>query len=376
VSGVVIVGAGLAGARCAETLRAHEFTGRIRLVGEELAPPYERPALSKELLRSERTPAQIGLRQPGWWADNGVELMLGSRVEAVDPSRRTATLTSGEVLEWDALVLATGARARRLPLIPDLPGAHRLRSLTDALALREELQHGRRLAIIGAGFVGTEVASTAARLGVDVTLVDPLPPLGRVLGREVSSLLATRYREHGVRVLRSGVAGVVASGRRITLRLEDGSPLFCDALLVAVGAEPASDLLGEAGGIETDAVGRTRVDSVYACGDVAAAWHPLLGRHVRVEHWSDAAAQGAVVAHAVLGEPPPPRPLPYFWSDQFGLRLQYVGHAPTWASVELDGGPAEFRAVYSDAEGRPVAALLANRPRELPDLRRELAEAA
>jgi 3-phenylpropionate/trans-cinnamate dioxygenase ferredoxin reductase component len=376
MSGVVIVGAGLAGARCAETLRALGYTGRVRLVGDEPAPPYERPALSKELLASEREPEDLGLREAPWWTDAGIELVLGNRIEAIAPRTKTATLASGKDLHWDALVLATGARARSIRTF-DVPGTYRLRSLADALSLREELQPGRRLAIIGAGFVGTEVASTAARLGVDITLIDPLPPLRRVLGSEVSSLLARHYRAHGVRVLQSGVARVAKRGRRIVLVLEDGSPLFSDAVLVAVGAEPAGELLGgQAAGIDTDAAGCTEIDGIYACGDVAAAWHPLLGRRIRVEHWTDAATQGATVAHAILGEEPPPRPLPYFWSDQFGLRLQYLGHASKWCRVDLEGGSTDLRARYLDREGRPLAALLVNRPRELSALRHELAEAA
>ena len=375
MSGVVIVGAGLAGARCAETLRARGYPGRIRLVGEEPSAPYERPALSKEVLAGERRPTELRLREPEWWADAGIELVLGSRVDAVDARNGTATLGSGEELDWDALVLATGARARRLPIFPDLPGVHHLRSLADALALREELGSGRKLAIVGAGFVGTEVASTATQLGVDVTLIDPVPPLVRVLGDEVSAVLAEHYREHGVEVLQSGVEGVSAEGGRLELVLGGGSRLTCDLLLVAVGAEPAGELLASPK-IETDEAGRTTIDGVYACGDVAAAWHPLLGRRIRVEHWTDAATQGAAVAHAIVGEDPPPRPLPYFWSDQFGLRLQYVGHATEWRTVALEGGPGNLRVRYLDEKGRPLAALVVNRPRELSALRRELAEAA
>jgi 3-phenylpropionate/trans-cinnamate dioxygenase ferredoxin reductase component len=376
---VVIVGAGLAGSRCAETLRARGFAGRIRLVGEEAVPPYERPALSKELLAGKKPPEQLGLRDPSWWKEAGIELVLGSRVEGLRPDKRRAVLASGKELHWDALVLATGSKARRIPTIPDLLGIYRLRTLADALTLRDELRPGRRLAIVGAGFVGTEVASTASKLGVAVTLIDPALPLSRVLGSEVGGLLADRYRDHGV-VLRAGVVAGLETGpdgRVSALRLQDGSAIACDALLVAVGAEPAGEVLdGGSAGIETDELGRTKVPGIYACGDVAAAWHPLLRRRVRVEHWTDAAVQGAAVAHAILCEDPPPRPLPYFWSDQFGLRLQYVGSATDWDSIRLDGHPDEFKATYLSREGRPLAALLANRPRELGPLRHELAAAA
>jgi NADPH-dependent 2,4-dienoyl-CoA reductase/sulfur reductase-like enzyme len=231
--------------------------------------------------------------------------------------------------------------------------------------------------VLGAGFVGTEVASTAGELGVSVTLVDPSPPLARVLGDQVSQLLVDRYLQHGID-LRIGVAlGAVRveSNRVRGITLTDGAFVACDALLVAVGAEPAV-LPGFAGeGIRTDEQGRTEHEGVYACGDVACPWHPTLGRHLRVEHWTDAAAQGAAVAGAILGEEPGARELPFFWSDQFGLRLQYVGHASAWSSVQLDGDSDGFSALYLDRDSRPLAALLANRPRELGPLRRELAGA-
>ena len=371
---VLIVGAGLAGSRCAETLRAEGYDGRVVVVGEEPHAPYERPALSKELLAGTRTSAE--LRAPGFWAERGIELRLGERVEAVDVQRRTA----GPALAWDALVLATGARARRIPLsTPD--GVHVLRTLADAAALREELRPGCRLAIVGAGFVGVEVASTARSLGCEVSVVDVAEvPLERVLGREVGEVLAARYRAYGVDLrLGTGLAGFVAGadGRVRALELADGSELPCDAALVAVGVAPEVDLHGDPrDGIETDACGRTALPGVYACGDVAAAWRPSLAARLRVEHWTSAAGQAAAVAHAILGRERPYDDLPYFWSDQFGLRLQHVGHAHEWAAVELEGDESSFAARYLDREGRPLAGLLANRPREVGLLRRELAGAA
>jgi len=235
-----------------------------------------------------------------------------------------------------------------------------------------------KVGIVGAGFVGTEVASTASSLGVHVTLVDPSPPLSRVLGAEVAEVLGARFRAHGVGLRQTGLESVEGErGAVRRVRLSDGTVLECDALLVAVGAEPAVPAgLGTAReGIPTDEQGRTDFDHVYACGDVAHVHHPLLGRSLRVEHWTDAAAQGATVADAILGLEPPRRELPFFWSDQFGLRLQYVGHAAEWSRVDLDGDGDEFRALYLDATGRPLAALVANRPNELGRLRRELADA-
>jgi len=368
---VVIVGAGLAGSRCAETLRAEGFDGRVVLVGEEPVAPYERPALSKDLLAGERASAE--LRAPEFWAEREIELVLGRRVESIDLLGRSA----GPGLDWDALVLATGSRARQLPF-PVPAGVHTLRTVADAAALGAELRPGSCLAVIGAGFVGAEVASTARRLGVEVTLVDMAAvPLERVLGPEVGRILAERFASGGVDLrLGTGLRGFVAGagGRLRSVELTDGSEVACDAALVAIGAAPACDLAGDPrGGIETDACGRTGLPGVYACGDVASAWRPSVGRRVRVEHWTSAAGQAASVAHAILGRERPYDDLPYFWSDQFGLRLQHVGHAEEWDTVSLDGDEQSFVARYLDPAGRPLAALAVNRPREVGTLRRELA---
>jgi NADPH-dependent 2,4-dienoyl-CoA reductase/sulfur reductase-like enzyme len=368
---VVIVGAGLAGSRCAETLRAKGFDGRVVLVGEEPTAPYERPTLSKEFLAGERD--KVELREAEFWAERDIELVLGRRIESVDLLHRSA----GEGLDWDALVIATGARARRLPF--DVPaGVHTLRTVADAEALRGELSPGSRLVIVGAGFVGAEVASTARKLGAEVTVLDiARVPLERVLGPEVGGLLADRYRARGVDLRPgTGLARFVedARGRVSAVALSDGSSVPCSSALVAVGAEPAVELVeADRGGIPTDACGRTALPGVYACGDVASAWRPSVSRRVRVEHWTSAAGQAASVARAIMGEERPYDDLPYFWSDQFGLRLQHVGHAEEWAAVDIEGDPDSFTARYLDGEGRPRAALLANRPREVGALRRELA---
>jgi 3-phenylpropionate/trans-cinnamate dioxygenase ferredoxin reductase subunit len=346
---VLVVGAGLAGARCAETLRANGFDGELRLVGAEPVPPYERPALSKEHLAGERDAASLELRPRAFWEEHGIELLLSRRVVSWDACERIATTGRGEELAWDALVIATGATPR---MLPGWEHAHVLRTLADAERLGSRLRPGARVAVVGAGFVGTEVASTALALGCSVQLLDVAPvPLERVLGPEVGSLLARHYEEAGVE-LRLG-APVEASAVEAEVVL----------LAVGVSVEP----------IRTDACGRTETPGVYAAGDVAEAWHPLLGRRLRVEHWTSAAGQGAAVAHAILGEERPHAALPYFWSDQFGLRLQYVGHAERWDEVELDGEPGSFVARYLE-HGRPVAALAVNRPAEVGKLRTELAQ--
>jgi 3-phenylpropionate/trans-cinnamate dioxygenase ferredoxin reductase subunit len=371
---VLIVGAGLAGSRCAEVLRAEGFEGDIVVVGEEPHGPYERPALSKEFLAGRR--ADIHLRPDTFWHDRAIELRLSTRVHHIDARRRLARL-SGITVRWDALVLATGARSRRLSSLDGRAGVHALRTLADASALRSELESGRRLAIVGAGFVGTEVSSTALALGVEVSLLEAgKTPFEAILGFEVGGVLADRYRAAGVDLrLGASVADVMTGrgGRPRALVLGCGDEVACDAALVAVGAEPATELLCR-GPIETDACGRTRVRDVYACGDAATVWRPGILRHLRTEHWTSAAAQGAAVARAIMGREAPADEVPYFWSDQFGLRLQHVGYGAGWANVELEGSPGSFTARYLARDGSPVAILLGNRPREVAAARRELAE--
>jgi 3-phenylpropionate/trans-cinnamate dioxygenase ferredoxin reductase subunit len=367
---VVIVGAGLAGSRCAETLRAEGFDGRIVLVGDEALPPYERPALSKEFLAGRRD--RIELRPRAHWDERDIELVLGHRVERLDLAGRT--YAGGPPA--DALVIATGARARALPG-PTPPGVLSLRTAADADRLRAELRDARHLAIVGAGFVGAEVASTARGLGVDVTLIDLTPaPLSRVLGEETGEILAERYSQHGVELrMGVGLSQIRASGdgRVEALELADGSVVDCDVALIAIGAAPASELLGgHRAGIETDACGLTDHPGVFACGDVASAWRPSMGTHVRVEHWTSAAGQAATVAHAILGRSQPYDDVPYFWSDQFGLRLQHVGHPHGWETTEVEGDESSFCVRFLDGQRRLLGALVANRPREVGALRREV----
>ena len=258
-------------------------------------------------------------------------------------------------------------------------GVHVLRTLADAVALRRELRPGRRLVMVGAGFIGGEVATSAASLGVDVAVVDAAEaPLERVLGREAGLLIAERYRQQGIELrLGAGLASFRRGpGDRVRgVLLADGMEIPCDAAVLGIGAEPVAPTgtPAGAGGIPTDACGRTSLPDVYACGDVASTFRPALGRRIRVEHWTSAAGQGAAVAAAILGREEPHDDPPFFWSDQLGLRLQYVGHGEGWASSELDGDPGSFRVRYLDAAGRLVAGLLANRPREAATLRKELA---
>ena len=356
---ILVVGAGLAGARCAETLRAEGYDGSLTLVGDEFLPPYERPALSKEFLAGTKSERELLLRPPSSWSEQEIDLRLGQRVARIDLLERTATTAAGDELAWDALVLATGARPRLLPF-PAPRGVHTLRTVVEAKALRAALVPGAHLVVIGGGFVGAEVASTALSLGVHVTMLEALTtPFERTLGPTLGGLLADRYRSHGVDLhVRTGATkfGVGGDGSVGTVRLTDGSEVRCDVALVGIGVEPARELVrGPVEGVP-----------IFACGDVTGG----LG------HWTSAAAEASAVARRILGLEPHPAQPAFFWSDQFGLRLQLVGRAVASAAVELEGGREAFIARYYDPEGRLVAALVANRPSEVASLRRELAVAA
>lgn len=356
---VVIVGAGLAGARCAETLRAEGYDGHLVLVGDEVLPPYDRPALSKEYLAGTKSEREILLRAPSSWAEREIELRLGQRVVHVDTVRRSATTADGQELHWDVLVLATGARPRLLPF-PVPKRVYTLRTVADATMLRTALVPGAHLVIIGGGFVGAEVASTALGLGVRVTMLEALAaPFERTLGPVLGRLLADRYRSRGVDLrVRTGAGGFRAGwdGAVRSVRLTDGSEIRCDVALVGIGVEPAADLLP----LPVSGV------PVFACGDVTGG----LG------HWTSASAEAAAVARRILDLPPQPLQPAYFWSDQFDLRLQLVGHPTTATVVDLEGDEESFVARYQGEDGRLVAALGANRPSEVARLRRELAIAA
>jgi NADPH-dependent 2,4-dienoyl-CoA reductase/sulfur reductase-like enzyme len=377
--GVVIAGGGLAAQRCAERLRRRGFEGPIRMVCDEAVRPYDRPPLSKELLAGQDRP--LSFRDHDWYADNDVTLLLGERAAGLNPAAQLLELESGEALGYDQLLIATGAAPRMIPAANRFENAFALRTLADAEALRSQLTPGARLAIVGAGFIGLEVASTARKLGVHVEIVEAADtPLSAILGPRLGLWFAEMHADEGVSLsLSTAVSEFRGNGRVEELVLSDERVLQCDALVVAIGVAPALDWLEgsplDPRGIPVDAAGRTSLPKVYAAGDAARPWEPALGSYVRSEHWEAAAAQGAAAADAMLGLEPAARAPASFWSDQYGVRIQYLGHAALADSVAIEGDPEarDFTALFT-RRGKPVAALLAGRPRALAEIRRLIAK--
>jgi 3-phenylpropionate/trans-cinnamate dioxygenase ferredoxin reductase component len=376
---IVIAGGGLAAQRCCETLRRSGHDGSVTVVCGEPTAPYDRPPLSKEVLAGRLAPEAIALRPTDWYAQHGVELLLGTPADTLHAGRHELTLRNGVVLGYDRLLIATGAQPRRLALFDGAPNTHVLRTVADARRLRSSLTPGARLIVVGGGFIGQEVAATARGLGVEVTLLEAMDaPLVGLLGHELGTWIADLHRDHGVDV-HCGVTAVDttrdADGRISGVVTGEGRTLPCDLVLVGVGVAPADGWLAGSGiggdGVECDEAGRTGLPDVFAAGDVARPYDHFAGAHARSEHWEAAARQGATAARAMLGLDPLAAPLASFWSDQYGLRIQYLGYAALGDAVEFDGdvGARDFSAVWR-RDGRPVAGLLVARPRELPAMRR------
>jgi 3-phenylpropionate/trans-cinnamate dioxygenase ferredoxin reductase subunit len=364
----VIVGGGLAGAKAVEALRAADFAGRIVLVGDETTLPYERPPLSKAYLAGASTVADAQVHDDDFYGAQGVDLLTSTRAASLDTTTHRVRLSDGEQLAYDRLLIATGAAPRR----PPIPGADGesvlvLRSLRDADVLRAAIGGGGRLVIIGAGWIGCEVAATARGLGADVTVIEQgSVPLERVLGPRLGQFFADLHRGHGVELLtNSGVASIENGGRMV--RLATGRSIECAAVLLAVGVAPATELADAAGiavddGITVDDRLRTSAPDVFAAGDVASVMHPRYGRRVRVEHWDTALAQGAAAARSMLDAGEPYAHVPYFFSDQYDLGLEYVGlHDPADDLVirgSLD--EARFQAFWVAPDGTISAGMHVN----------------
>ena len=332
-SAYVIAGAGLAGAKAAETLREEGFDGPVVLIGDEAERPYERPPLSKDYLLGKAERDTIYVHPASWYADNGVELRLGVPVTGIDRAAHEVALADGSRIGYARLLLATGSSPRRLR-VPgaDADGVLYLRRVGDSDQIKATFQSASRIAVIGAGWIGLECAAAARAAGVEVTLLESAElPLLRVLGPEVAQVFADLHTEHGVD-LRLGVevTAVEQQGTRAVVRTKDGGSVTADLLVVGIGVTPNVEL-AEAAGLETDNgvlvdehLGTSDPD-VFAAGDVANALHPVLGRRVRVEHWDTAIEQGRTAAHAMLGHAPTYDRLPYFFTDQYDLGMEYVG---------------------------------------------------
>ncbi|MCW3007861.1 MAG: FAD-dependent pyridine nucleotide-disulfide oxidoreductase [Solirubrobacterales bacterium] len=371
---VAIIGASLAGANAAVTLRDEGFDGEILLVGEEPELPYERPPMSKQYLSGEQ-PFESTLIHPAeLYRERDIELRLGTSVTAVDARERAVVLADGSRLRADAILVATGARSRRPP-IPglELAGIHDLRSRADADALRGEIAPGRRAVIAGMGFIGCEVASVLRAAGVDVVAIEASStPLERVLGPEVGRVIADMHAEHGVElVLGEGVQSFEGEDRVRAVRTTTGRVVECDFVVAGFGAQPNVEFLEGTGvelanGVVVDAFCRSSVEGIYAAGDVALHEHPLFGEHIRVEHWRNAIRQGAAAARSILGKGTSYDELHWFWSDQYDTNIQFIGHHHDWDELVVRGSLQERRFVaFYVKDGVPQSAVAVNMARDL-----------
>ena len=366
---IVIVGAGLTGAKAAETLREEGFEGRVVLIGDESERPYERPPLTKDYLRGESPREKAYVHSEAFYREHEIELMTGTAVTALHPSRSQVTLDDGRELAYDRLLLATGAEPRRISIAgADLSGVHYLRTLADCDALRAHLDPAGSVAVIGAGWIGAEFAASARQRGAEVTVIQPgSVPLERVLGADVGAIYRDVHLEHGVRLLTgTGVERFEGDGAVHQVRTSDGTAIACDFVVVGIGVAPRTALAQAAGlktdnGILVDQALATDTPNVYAAGDVANAWHPFYARHIRVEHWANALNQGPAAARAMLGQKAVYDRIPYFFSDQYDVGMEYSGFATEWDDVVLRGDPAsrEFIAFWLQNE-RVVAGMNVN----------------
>jgi 3-phenylpropionate/trans-cinnamate dioxygenase ferredoxin reductase subunit len=345
----IIVGASLAGAKAAEELRTAGFDGRVLLVGAESERPYERPPLSKDYLRGESEREKAYVHEEGFYEQHQIELETDSTVTAIDPAGSRVTLADGRAFGYDRLLLATGAEPNRISIGgAELDGVHYLRTLTDCDALRQRLATGGRVLVVGAGWIGSEFAAVARQRGLDVTVVDPSSlPLEHIFGAEIGAFYRDVHRDHGVELmLGEGVEAFEGDGAVQRVRTTTGRVIECDFVVVGIGAAPRVELARGAGleidnGILVDEKLQSSAPNVFAAGDVARAMHPFYGERIRVEHWANALNQGPTAAHAMLGKPASYEKIPYFFSDQYDVGMEYSGYAPKWDEVVFRGDPAQ-----------------------------------
>jgi 3-phenylpropionate/trans-cinnamate dioxygenase ferredoxin reductase component len=371
---VVIVGAGHSGGSAAAALRTAGHKGRITLIGTERHPPYERPPLSKELLAGTIPHEKTYLRPAPFYGENSIELKLGATGIAIDRKGQRIELADGDTIPYDALILTTGARARRLPLPGgDGPRVFYLRDIDDTFALRERLTDGTRLAVIGAGFIGLEVAATARKRGAAVTVLELAPqPLARVAAPEIGEFLATVHRNKGVD-LQTGVKvmAIEDTGNELRIRIDGGESIVADYAAIGIGAQPNTEIAQAAGievrdGIIVDEFGRSSDPMIFAAGDVTRHFNPLLGRHIRLEAWQNAQNQAIAVAKVVAGGTDRFAEVPWFWTDQYEINLQMAGAPERWDRIVWRGAASDPGfTLFQLLDGKPVAAVTVNNARDM-----------
>jgi NADPH-dependent 2,4-dienoyl-CoA reductase/sulfur reductase-like enzyme len=383
-NGIVIVGGGLAAARTAEQLRRAEYTGPLTIVSDEVHLPYDRPPLSKEVLRAEVDDTALKPRE--WYDEKGITLRLGAAATGIDTTAQTVTLADGTSLGYDELVIATGLVPRRIPSFPDLEGIRVLRSFDECMALRthasEIKKASKRAVVVGAGFIGCEVAASLRGLGVEVVLVEPQPtPLASVLGEQIGGLVTRLHRDEGVDVRTGiGVAEVRGEGHVDTVVLSDGAEITADLVVVGIGSHPATEWLDGSGievenGVICDEAGRTSAPNVWALGDVAS-WRDPTGHQARVEHWSNVADQARVVVPALLGRDLPSNAVvPYFWSDQYDVKIQCLGEPEATDIVHLVEDDGRKFLAYYERDGLLVGVVGGGLPGKVMKVRAKIAAA-
>jgi 3-phenylpropionate/trans-cinnamate dioxygenase ferredoxin reductase subunit len=341
----VIVGASLAGAKAAEELRTQGFDGRVVLLGAEPERPYERPPLTKDYLRGESEREKAYVHAAGFYAEHEIELETDTTVAEVDPAGGRVTLADGRAIAFDRLLLTTGAEPRRIAVDgAALDGVHQLRTLADCDVLRERLEDGGRVVVVGAGWIGSEFAASARQRGLEVTVVDPLElPNERIFGAEIGAFYRDVHTSHGVEmVLGEGVEAILGDTAVKAVRTAGGREIACDFVVVGIGVTPRTQLAAAAGlavdnGILVSDALQTSAPNVFAAGDVANADHPFYGERLRLEHWANALNQGPAAARSMLDQPTSYDRIPYFYSDQYDVGMEYSGHAPTWDEVVFRG---------------------------------------